>query len=295
MQILTTFPGRHGDLLWALPTVRAIADTYGELVDLVVSAKYGSLAPLIERQPYIGEVHVLQAWGLEESAPIGPRVPPALDADYREDAYARVYHLGYEGWPTPNLPMDIWRRAARQEEREIELQPIDLTRPWITPPSSARYLSPSDLAVGFSDEHFELKYGIYFLLYKRYGLQPGASYRTVMNISGAAASPRWQQEAEAFGPDWEGAAAWISNARCFLGCCSALHVLAVALDVPAVVVEPNPHRLAEVFWPLGFDGPRVQVVRGGDGLPTWDARHTAEAIEAVWARTPAAQPTAVIS
>lgn len=280
-QILCTFPGRTGDLLWALPTIRAISETYGQPVDLAVSQKYGSgLKPLLLDQPYLGEVHVLAAWGLQETAPISPRIPPSLDADYREDDYDRVFHLGYDGWPTPTLPEDIYMRAVTRYTRG--LNPLDLSRPWITPPSYASGLPTQDLAIGFTDEHFELKYGIYWLLRNRWSFSDPPAHALV-NVS---ASPRWNSAIEGGPPpmDWETAAAWISRSRCFVGCCSALHVLAVALGVPAVIVEPAAARLQEVFWPLGFDGDRVQVVRGGDGLPTVDARHTAETIETVWAR-----------
>ena len=55
-------------------------------------------------------------------------------------------------------------------------------------------------------------------------------------------------------------------------------VLAVALGVPAVIVEPNPMRHNPIFWPLGMDGPQVTCVKGGDGKPTHDARHTADVL-----------------
>ena len=49
-------------------------------------------------------------------------------------------------------------------------------------------------------------------------------------------------------------------------------------------MEPNPQRHNDVFWPLGKTGPQVTQVLGGDGQWTFDARHVAEAIEAVWMR-----------
>lgn len=272
-QILCTFPGRTGDLLWALPSVRAISETYGQPVDLVVSQKYGpGLKPLLQDQPYLRDVVVDTAWQVQETAPITPRAPQ-VDAG----TYDRVFHLGYETWPTPDLPTDIYDRATRQSDRR--LGPLDLARPWITPPAYAKDLDATDLAVGFTDEHFELKYGLYTLLFRRL-----MDAHPIINLSGAEMSPRWRQEAESYAPDLRTAAAWLSRSRCFVGCCSALHVLAVALGVPAVVVEPNPHRHQAVFWPLGTTGPQVYLVLGGDGGWTWDARHTAETIAAVWQR-----------
>jgi hypothetical protein len=277
-------PGRHGDILWSLPSVRAISESLGEPVDLALSARYGALQALLERQPYIHEVIVVAGWDVQETAPMTPRTPPAdwLRVCTRPDEW--VVHLGYEGWPDPNLPLDIWHRALAQLHANAvpadAIRSADLSRPWITPPYP---IMPTDLTIGFTDEHFELKTGLAQLLINRYTLD-GA--QQVVNVSH---SPRWNTEGKwsVVNADWETAAAWIAQSRCFVGCCSALQVLAIACGTPAVVVEPAAARLQAVFWPLGFDGDRVQVVRGNDGLPTVDARHTAEAIAAVWARAKA--------
>lgn len=279
MRILCSMPGRHGDILWSLVVVRAISETYGERVDLLVSEKYGSLTGLIERQDYIGRCVADTEWTVTETAPMTPRTPPVDVRDLLHVAYDRVFHLGYEGWPQGSLPEDIYRRANAQFEAGGMLRGLDLTRPWITAPYPVH---PTDLCVGFTDEHFELKYGITQLLIDRYFHDPGTR-KALVTLSN---SPRWNTEGarHVTEPIWEVSAGWLSQTKVFVGCCSALHVLAVAMGVPAVIVEPAAARLQEVFWPLGFDGEKVQVVRGGDGLPTVDARHTAEAIETVWKR-----------
>lgn len=198
-----------------------------------------------------------------------PRVPPN-----REDVispYDRVFHLGYEGWPTPDLPQDVWHRFVRTAHAYGDKTTVwlDLDRPWIT--DGLLPLRPIDLAIGFSDEHFELKLGICWAL-QRHGCD-------WVNVSGG---PRWKEETGlTVRADWVTAASWIKQAQVFLGCCSALHVLAVAVGTPAVVMEPNPDRLNDVFWPLGKTGPQVTQVLGGDGRWTWDARHVRETIERV--------------
>ena len=216
-----------------------------------------------------------------------PRMPPlgiltaAVDGGI-STVYERCFHLGYRGWPDLPLPKETEACLhAQWKDADGPVPTIDLSRPWITAPQ--RYPS-IDLAIGFTDEHFELKYGIYTLLWDRFRLKRPVNEVFIANVCN---SPRWNDEPYG-GWDhvtWGQAASWIAASRCFLGCCSALHVLAVAVGTPAVVVEPNPNRQQEVFWPLGMDGERVQIVRGGDGQPTNDARHTAEAIEAVWARS----------
>lgn len=272
MRILASFPGKHGDLLWALPTVRAISRTYGAPIDLVVSPACGSLKGLIEQQDYISQVIVDETWVVQDTAPITPRIPPP--AAFLSD---QLFHLGYEGWPSPDLARDIYRRArhtAADGEPSVDLADLQLDQPWIAPPYP---LPATDLVVGFTDEHFELKYGLYFLLFDRCH---GATAHPMVNIS---TSPRWKTEGGHPGFDWEGAASWIGASRLFVGCCSALHVLAVAMGKPVIVVEPNPHRHADVFYPMGKAG-AVQLLLGNDGQPTVDARHLKDAIAASWAR-----------
>lgn len=265
-RLLCTFPGRHGDLLWALPTVRAISETYQQPVTLVTSAKYGGLADLIRRQPYIAEVLVDPTWEVQETAPMTPRAPQVHDLA----PYDRVFHLGYRGWPSPTLPVDIWN-GANHLLGPGRLRSLDLDRPWITVEYAAE-LPPVDLAIGFTDEWFELKYGLYWILVQQH---PSSYVRLTQ-------SPRWNTEGQqVVGAEvsWTAAAAWLSRVPVFVGCCSALHVLAIAAGCPKViVVEPNRDRCQDVFFPLGKTG-RVELVLGGDGQPTFDARHVREAID----------------
>jgi hypothetical protein len=268
MSSLVTFPGRFGDLIWALPTVRAISETFEEPVALQLSVGLDSITPLLQRQPYIDSILVDTGWLTQDTAPITPRTPPVT-----AEGYDRVFHLGYDGWPGAPLPIDIYRRAAAQEA----LQAIDLDRPWIGAPY---HLPPMDVAVGFTDEHFELKYGLCWLLQNRFGRS-----HKIANLS---TSPRWLQEGKQLGMDWLSAAAWLSTTQVFLGCCSALHVLACAVGCPVILMEPAEARWADVFYPYGKAGPQVTLVLGNDGRPTWDARHLAEAIERV-RRVPTAE------
>lgn len=288
MNILCTFPGRHGDLLWALPTVRAISQRIGEPIDLCVSPTYRSLVPLIQAQSYIHRVIVPPAWRVIESAPMTPREPPPVDAGLDQRDYDRVFHLGYQGWPEHSLPYETEACLhAQWKEADGPAPRIDLHTPWVVPPY--RQTDQVDLAIGFTDEHFEIKYGIYWLLRNRfcYGPPMPAQAKSVVVVGN---SPRWNTEAGQYAYDWTSAAAWIAASKCFVGCCSALHVLAVAIGTPVVCVEPNPNRHQGVFWPC--EGDQVWKVLGGDGLWTVDARHVGEAIEAVWARVSPVRPGA---
>ena len=289
MRILCTFPGKFGDLLWALPTIRAISRRVGAPVDLVVAAPFASICPLIEAQPYIGYCHDHADWQVQDTAPISPRVPPTLP---RPGSYDLVLHLGYTGWPMPDLvrhTLHTVNAALPQFPPELELSlelredELDLATPWITEttqPSSRSIRFP--WCHGFTDEHFELKFGVAALV-KRHWSRPLSSPQVPTRIG---ASPRWTTEAKESARTWEESATILQHSLAFLGCCSALHVLAVAMGIPAVVVEPNPHRHNPVFYPLGTTGPQVTLVRGIDGLPTFDARHVADTLTHVLTQRP---------
>lgn len=279
MRILASLPGRNGDQLWSLPTVRALAESYDQSITICLSAKYAGLQSLIAAQPYVEDVLVLSDWVVEESAPISPRIPPTLpDHD-------RHFPLGYAGWPTPDLPRDIYRNALLAYEDPQGLQPLDLKRPWIAVLPNL-HIPLRKVVVGFTDEHFELKYGLVALIAR------DLSYPCCLCADGS----RWQAEGErsisdwfdVYVQDWVDAAQTIRDAGVFLGCCSALHVLAVAIGTPVVLMEPNPQRWNDVFYPLGKTG-RVRLVLGGDGQPTFDARHCADVIREVMLKEEAAR------
>jgi len=259
MKILATHPGRYGDCLWALPTVRALSATFQTKVDLLVSPLIGasSFTTLIERQPYISNV-VVADWPVLETAPIVPRIPPNLPP-----GYDRYVHLGYEGWPHKALPYEVHTLA---QAHVPALAPINLATPWVTMAPTL----PCHVAVGFSDEYFEMKFGLERLLWEHLTLSQ-APARRVVNVSGG---PRWHLE-----QPWDAAAAWIAGAQLFVGCCSALHVLACAVGIPVLLVEPQVARHHDCFYPYGKLGPRVTLLTGNDGLPTFDSRHLCDAVD----------------
>lgn len=281
MKLLVTCPGKFGDLLWAMVTVRAIAETYGERVAVFTSESYKSIVPLLHAQPYVDVAGSVAAWEVQDTAPMTPRVPPLIELPNRKyttfaEGYDRVFHLGYDGWPQHPLPLEHWRLAEKQREwyaSDPPLHDIDLARPWISAPYAPhavpgrRWRDP--IGVGFTDEHFELKYGLYQLL----------GYPTKFQLWWVGNSPRWTTEAGEGQWSWEAAATFLQSAQLFLGCCSALHVLAVAVGTPVVLMEPNPMRHNDIFYPLGKVGPQVTLVTGNDGLPTFDARAVAAMVE----------------
>lgn len=281
MNVLCTFPGKYGDLLWTLPTVRALARRMGEAIDIVVAAPFARICPLVAAQPYVGHCTADPLWTIRETAPVTPREPPRPVlpplVQGGQGLYDCVFHLGYRGWPQRSLPFetlhclnDQWTGVLFDEDD------LDLDTPWITvtPPSPFRVYA----SCGFTDEHFELKYGLFELLSERlrWTTDLGGNW---VSVSGCPGS-RWRTEGSHACDTWEIAARAISSSSVFLGCNSALHVLAVACGIPVVMMEPNPHRHHQIFYPLGQDGPQVTLVTGTDHLPTFDARHVADALVA---------------
>jgi len=267
MRVLCSFPGRAGDIIWALPAIRAVSEHFGVPVDLVVAGEFESLVPLLTQQPYLGTVTADPRWGLASWIDAGGSLQEAWQPPYLPEGadHMHVFHLGYRRWPELPLPFEVADTLRRVYF--LDLPPLDLARPWITsPPWHCR------VAHGWSDCWFELKYGLVNLLYL------GNS----VDRAGSCAPPhsRWTSEGNYLGTSWEDAAHLIAGAKGFLGDCSALHVLAVALGTPVVIMEPMEARWNPIFYPLGTHGPQVTVVRGHDGRPTFDAHHVAEALEA---------------
>jgi hypothetical protein len=272
---LCTFPGRFGDLLWALPTVRAIAEQTGDPVDLLIAEEFASIVLLLRQQPYLAQVGTSLGWSLtppEEWRPPTWPGPPTSDPVYTSD---HIYHLGYRGWPTEPLPYFTYLQTCR-EYPELGLGPLDLETPWITvePLPTARDPRHCCLTIGWSDCYFEMKAGLTYLLSKQeWSPQFDA---IVLPPPGSRWVTEWGMDAI----DWVEAAEWIAQSEVFLGDCSALHVLAVALGKPVVLYEPMEARWNPIFYPLGKTG-RVRLVTGNDGLPTIDARHTADVLREV--------------
>jgi hypothetical protein len=268
MKILATMPGRYGDILWSLATARALAEAYDTAIDFAISAKYGSLQALIQAQPYIACCVVDGLWDVQETAPMTPRIPTACVAP----GYDVVYHLGYAGWPERPLPYECARLAnIHRESRGEPLLQVVLDRPWITAPANPD-TDPGKIVVGWSDEWFELKYGLTELIF------PSDDPVDVL----VPPQSRWAQEhrwgSHVSVDHWEEATARIATADLFVGCCSALHVLACGVGTPVLLVEPNPQRHHAIFYPYGKTGPRVRLLLGGDGQPTFDARHLKDAV-----------------
>ena len=279
-RILATFPGRHGDLLWALPACRALATYYGSPIDLMLSKKYSSLEPLLSTQPYLSEVLVNHDWEVREEAPMQPREAPLGGF---EGEWERVFHLGYRAWPSKSLPLETWdcaREILERDHGKYSGKGLLLSEPWISvpgaPPEDAY---PGSVLVGFTDEWLELKMGLLFAAAARFR---EVKFRLVSHRG--SRQREWRealpQNVSAHEVSWLGAAKLMSRAQLFLGCCSALWVLANGMGKRTCIVEPSEMRHHECFW---SESPRNQMLRGEELGARFDARGMIELLEGVLA------------
>lgn len=272
MRVLCTYPGRYGDLLWALPAVRAIATTLKVPIDLGVAPKYRAITQLIEQQPYVAACYGIDGWAVEETAPMSPREPPRIP-----EGYDLVLHLGYEGWPAPTLAQDVYERARALLDVRlgVTLGHLDLS-PWITPIGAIPAPRGPRVWLGWSEEHFELKVGITQILCARF---PAVQFWWIRPFGGRYDEYAVRAENLHLLPgDWLQTARWAASCTLYLGCLSSQWCLANALGLRCVAIEPAEARWHPVFWSDG--GGRNTLVRGNDGRPTFDARHIGDALDA---------------
>jgi hypothetical protein len=157
---------------------------------------------------------------------------------------------------------------------------IFFDKPWIFLPP-IHQPATGEIYLGWTDEWFELKLGVSSCL-SRGLVDESMVLRT-------PESSRWLTEGLEVDGLYIAPASWLETAqvlascKLYVGCLSAQWVLANALGVPCVVVEPNPHRHNPIFWwdgPMESDGkPRNRMVMGNDGKPTFDARAVVQAVK----------------
>jgi hypothetical protein len=278
-KILCTHPGKLGDVLWALPTVRHLAEAYGEPVDFLTSAAFKHACEIVAEQPYVRHAGYLPDWQIQDTAPMTPWMPPPStgfisftshrgeseglcwdEAQVEAGAYDHIYHLGYRRWPALPLPFEV---AATAGVPEAVWKAPEYLRPWLRVASD----KTTDVAIGFTDEWFELKFGLFAVVARR--LADLDYFGVVL----AAPGSRWATEGDQEPWILHDAAALLQGSKVFLGCLSSLAVLACGMGKPRVLVEPNPNRHHPIF-----QHPDQGLVLGGDGKPTFDARHVADAL-----------------
>jgi hypothetical protein len=278
MHILVTMNGRFGDVLWALPTLRCLAEASGEPVDLLLGEEFASIVPLLQAQAYLGHVESVPGWSMATKQPSAYELPGG-EPD-------QVIHLSYPAWPTVLLPIYTWTTAVAQYRGS--LPPLDLDTPWISVPQ--RPARSSYVYVGWTEEWIELKMG---LLASVAFAQPERCF-LVPHLGGRHCEFRGLRSNVPliYLPSWADMAALLQGAAVYFGCLSAPWVLANALGRQTVIVEPSQARQNPIFY---YAAARNHLVLGGDGQPTFHALYAAERLKKVLEDTavpPAAAPVA---
>lgn len=216
-RVLCTFSGPFGDILWSLPTVRAISQMLGQKVDFATMPEYKSLKELLAFQPYIRDTFIIPDWHCEGS-PHGnqPWNPPAN----RVKDYDRCFHLTYRAHPGiggKRLPL-IDFIADQQGIKFIE-NPL----PFLETRKDFGYerVMPY-VAIAFNPLYNELKTKFYGEV-----LKAGVLLQDVSTLS------------------WLDAATVIKYAKGFVGCRSSNNVLAHGVGQKNIFIyEPHPNRKA---------------------------------------------------
>lgn len=231
-RLLATFSGKYGDILWSLPTVRALWQLHGEKLDFACMPGYRSLLPLIQAQPYVAEAFVLEDWQcLHSNHGDQPWHPPM----YIEQKYERFWHLGYRGHPgmNGNPNHSLMDYIADQQGMKFVEPPV----PFLTsygdeekvaiPLTSIHGAVPSAdnpspyLTMGFNDQYVDLKAAF------RNRLLELLPEMTIIDVTQMT---------------WLGAATIIKNSFGFVGCRSSLAVVAHGVGQKVITYEPHPAR-----------------------------------------------------
>lgn len=221
IKVLCTFSGPYGDILWSLPTVRAISQMLGQKVDFATMPEYRSLMDLFKYQPYIGTGFYIPDWRCEGS-PHGnqPWNPPAAIPS----KYDRCFHLTYRAHPgIGGKRLALIDFIADQQGIKFTENPL----PFITTRSDYGLASSKPyVALAFNPLYPELKQCFLEVL----RLSPLLEDVVIKDVSRM---------------DWIEAATVIKYAICFVGCRSSNNVLAHGVGQKNIFIyEPHPSRKA---------------------------------------------------
>lgn len=234
-KVLCTFPGKFGDVLWSLPTVKAIADFMAqEKVDFGIMPAYRSLLPLLGMQKYIDKAFVIEDWECTGS-PFGdqPWLPQHVP-----QGYDRVFHLGMRGHPGIHCaPLPLIDFIAEQQGMRL-VNPI----PFIDVPAGFFRAGKDEPEI---DCHIA------------YAFSAGAAEAKAkfldLVIGEAGNNIAWIDVTK---EDWVSAAMLIKFAACFVGSRSSNNVIAHGVGQKNIFIyEPESSRHASGPFGMVFGCP----------------------------------------
>lgn len=224
MKILCTFPGKNGDILWSLATVKQISKNYNVKVDFSTMPQYHTLLPLLNSQSYIEKATVNEAW-LCTGSPHGDQPWNPQNAEELAWGYDQVFHLGYRYHP------GIHGVNGRQ------MALIDF-------PAYLNNIEFSHPVLPFIDveENWKPKTSLPMIAYSFNMEYKPEKDKFLHDLERKCVTTLFVDVASM---PWAVAASVIKNSDGFVGCCSANHVLAYGVGQKNIFIyEPHPHRHA---------------------------------------------------
>lgn len=108
MTFATSHPGKHGDALYALPAIRALAQKYNVKCDFYTSSYCEPLRDLFMAQECINNFYVAPNYEIQRmDMGVQPWYVP-IDAN----CYGAIHHLGFQNVPDIDIPGYIAREAG---------------------------------------------------------------------------------------------------------------------------------------------------------------------------------------
>jgi len=233
--ILCTFSGGFGDILWSLATVKEISKKHGTKVDMMIMPQYQSLSKLLSQQSYIRKAIINFDW-ICTGSPHGDQPWEAPLHSY--DLYDQVYHLTYRRHPGPTEPLIDFIAAPHLIKLENPIPFIELPKNRVT--MKVEGIGVPYIAWCFNDMYVAEKKTFFDKLES--DLYPD-DFPKVMLIDTRELS-------------WLDAAICIKNALAFIGCRSSNYVLAHGVGQKNILVyEPHPNRNANGYFGNTFGNP----------------------------------------
>lgn len=268
---LATFSGKYGDILWSLPTVRALWQMTSEKLDFATMPQYRGLSELIAAQPYVSRAFVIEDWQLMHSNHGDqPWHPPARI----EQEYERCWHLGYRGHPGMNGNPDLCLMDYIANQQGIKFVATNPPVPFLTVPGKPQEFpwevlhgdwksttETSYVALGFNDQYPDLKSAFRNRVLE---LLPTIKMVDVTKLS------------------WLNATLAIKRAECFIGCRSAMAVLAHGVGQKVITYEPHPARHQSGMFGHVFGCPWGTEIAIPFGIPPMAAAQAAVLTIDIW-------------
>lgn len=219
-KIAATMPGKMGDAIFAIPTIRWLSEKHNTKIDFWTSQYCSPLKRLFEYQTCIENFYVSPSYELEH---MQMGCQPWLVPIHDEYQYEQVYHLGFRGYP---IEKGIINYIADSVGAPMNL-PLKYDYPDIETLDKYVVVAPR------GEERW------------RPVIARLAVLGDVVQI-GSLGDKVSELGIDRTGLDFLETLAWISKARVFMGCRSSQLVLAKAFDIPCYTNPPNIRDT--IFW-----------------------------------------------